>query len=54
MLLLLKPDYEEALAFAEEIEALGIRWAESSGNNIPLHEKFPELYPQEEEPEQTE
>jgi hypothetical protein len=43
--LLINPDNEAALAFAEEIEALGIRWAESAGNNIPLHLKFPELYP---------
>ena len=44
--LLIYPDNEAALAFAEEIEALGIRWAESAGNNIPLHLKFPELYPE--------
>ena len=43
--LMLVPDDEAALAFAEEVEALGIRWAESSGNNIPLHQKFPNLYP---------
>ena len=43
--LMLVPDDEAALAFAEEIEALGIRWAESAGNNIPLHQKFPNLYP---------
>ena len=44
--LLINPDDEAALAFAQEIEELGIRWAESDGNNIPLHLKFPELYPQ--------
>ena len=43
--LMLHPNDEEALAFAEEIEALGIRWAESEGNNYPLHVKFPDLYP---------
>ena len=43
--LMLVPDDEAALAFAEEVEALGIRWAESAGNNIPLHQKFPNLYP---------
>ncbi len=43
--LLIHPDDEAALAFAEEIKVLGIRWAESSGNNVPLHIKFPELYP---------
>ena len=44
--LLINPDDEAALAFAQEIEELGIRWAESNSNNIPLHLKFPELYPQ--------
>jgi hypothetical protein len=43
--LMITPDDEAVLAFAEEVESLGIRWAESEGNNIPLHEKFPNLYP---------
>ena len=50
--ILLHPNDEEALAFAAEIEALGIRWAEGDNNNIPVYQmehfrsRFPNLQPQ--------
>ncbi len=45
--ILLHPDDEAALAFAAEIEALGIRWAEGKDNNIPIYQMsfFKDLYP---------
>ena len=45
--ILLHPNDEEALAFAAEIEALGIRWAEGKDNNIPIYQTkhFKDLYP---------
>ena len=54
--ILLHPDDEVALAFAEEIEALGIRWAEGNNNNIPIYqmEPFRPLYPDlQPKPEET-
>ena len=53
--ILLHPNNEDALAFAEEIEALGIRWAEGNNNNIPIYQMehfrdlFPDLQPKPEE-----
>ena len=43
--LLLHPDEEACAQFVAEVEAYGIRWAESEGNNKPLNEMFPNLYP---------
>ena len=43
--LLIHPDDEAALQFAQDVEAYGIRWAESEKNNHPVHEMFPDLYP---------
>ena len=43
--LLLHPDDEACAEFVAEVEAYGIRWAESSGNNKPLNEMFTNLYP---------
>ena len=45
--ILLHPDDEAALAFAAEVEELGIRWAEGNNNNIPIYqmEPFRPLYP---------
>ena len=45
ILLLLHPDKEACAQFVAEVEAYGIRWAESSGNNKPLNEMFTNLYP---------
>jgi len=45
ILLLLHPDEEACKQFIEEVEAYGIRWAESDGNNKPLNEMFTNLYP---------
>ncbi len=53
--ILLHPNNEAALAFAEEIEALGIRWAEGNNNNIPIYQMdpfkglYPDLQPKPEE-----
>ncbi|MBE6566443.1 MAG: DUF4838 domain-containing protein [Ruminococcaceae bacterium] len=53
--ILLHPNNEDALAFAEEIEALGIRWAEGDNNNIPIYQMdpfkglYPDLQPKPEE-----
>ena len=44
--LLLHPDQEACDKFIEDVQAYGIRWAESSKNNKPLDEMFPALYPQ--------
>ena len=35
----------KSLDHLAEVEAYGIRWAESSGNNKPLNEMFTNLYP---------
>ena len=45
--ILLHPNDEAALAFAAEIEEMGIRWAEGEGNNIPVYQMshFKHLYP---------
>ena len=45
--ILIHPDDEAALAFAADVEAYGIRWAEGDGNNKPIYqmEYFTELYP---------
>ena len=43
--LLLHPDEEACAQFVAEVEAYGIRWAESDGNNKPLNEMFTNLYP---------
>ena len=43
--LLLHPDKEACAQFVAEVEAYGIRWAESAGNNKPLNEMFTNLYP---------
>ena len=43
--LLLHPDEEACAQFVAEVEAYGIRWAESEGNNKPLNEMFTNLYP---------
>ena len=43
--LLLHPDKEACAQFVAEVEAYGIRWAESEGNNKPLNEMFTNLYP---------
>ena len=43
--LLLHPDEEACAQFVAEVEAYGIRWAESDGNNKPLNEMFSNLYP---------
>ena len=54
--ILLHPDDEAALAFAAEIEALGIRWAEGKDNNIPIYQMsfFKDLYPNlQPKPEET-
>ena len=39
--ILLHPNEEDALAFAAEIERLGIRWAEGNNNNIPVYQMDP-------------
>ena len=50
--ILLHPNDETALAFAAEIEEMGIRWAEGDNNNIPVYQmehfrsRFPNLQPQ--------
>ena len=54
--ILLHPNEEDALAFAAEIEKLGIRWAEGDNNNIPIYqmEPFRPLYPDlQPKPEET-
>ena len=43
--LLIYPDAEACAEFVKEVEDYGIRWAEGANNNLPLNEKFPELYP---------
>ena len=45
--ILLHPNDEAALAFAAEIEEMGIRWAEGKDNNIPIYQTkhFKDLYP---------
>ena len=43
--LLLHPDEEACAQFVAEVEAYGIRWAESDKNNKPLNEMFTDLYP---------
>ena len=45
--ILIHPDDEAALAFAADVEAFGIRWAEGEGNNIPVYQMdpFKHLYP---------
>ena len=56
--ILLHPNTEAALAFAEEIEALDIRWAEGNNNNIPIYQMepfkslYPNLQPKPEEPQE--
>ena len=45
ILLILHPDDEACAKFVAEVEAYGIRWAESAGNNKPLNEMFTNLYP---------
>ena len=54
--ILLHPNDEEALAFAAEVEKLGIRWAEGDNNNIPIYQMsfFSDLYPDlQEKPEEN-
>ena len=54
--ILLHPNDEEALAFAAEVEKLGIRWAEGKNNNIPIYQMsfFTDLYPDlQEKPEEN-
>ena len=54
--ILLHPNNEEALAFAAEVEKLGIRWAEGKNNNIPIYQMsfFTDLYPDlQEKPEEN-
>ena len=45
--ILIHPDDEAALAFAADVEAYGIRWAEGNNNNIPVYQMdpFKALYP---------
>ena len=43
--LLLHPDDEACAQFVADVNSYGIRWAESSKNNKPLDEMFPNLYP---------
>ena len=43
--LLLHPDDEACAQFVADVEAYGIRWAESDKNNKPLNEMFTNLYP---------
>ena len=43
--LLLHPNDEACAQFVADVEAYGIRWAESPGNNKPLDEMFTNLYP---------
>ena len=43
--LLLHPDQEACDQFIADVEAYGIRWAESDKNNKPLNEMFTNLYP---------
>ena len=43
--LLLHPDDEACAQFVADVEAYGIRWAESPKNNKPLNEMFTNLYP---------
>ena len=45
--ILIHPDDEAALAFAADVEAYGIRWAEGNNNNIPVYQMAPfqALYP---------
>ena len=45
--ILIHPDDEAALAFAADVEAYGIRWAEGNNNNIPVYQMAPfaPLYP---------
>ena len=43
--LLLHPDQDACDEFIKDVEAYGIRWAESAKNNRPLDEMFPSLYP---------
>lgn len=44
--LLLHPDQKACDEFIKDVEAYGIRWAESAKNNKPLDEMFPNLYPE--------
>jgi hypothetical protein len=56
--ILLHPNDEAALAFAAEIEEMGIRWAEGENNNIPIYQMapfqslYPNLQPEPEEPQE--
>ena len=56
--ILLHPNDEAALAFAAEIEEMGIRWAEGENNNIPIYQMapfqslYPNLQPESEEPQE--
>ena len=45
--ILIHPDDEAALAFAADVEAYDIRWAEGNNNNMPVYqmEPFKALYP---------
>ena len=43
--LLLHPDDEACAQFVADVEAYGIRWAESAKNNKPLDKMFTNLYP---------
>ena len=45
--ILIHPDDEAALAFAKDVEAYGIRWAEGNNNNKPVYQMdpFKALYP---------
>ena len=45
--ILLHPDDEAALAFAADVAAYGVKWAESAGNNKPVYQMdpFKHLYP---------
>ena len=43
--LLLHPDDDACAQFVKDVEAYGIRWAESAKNNKPLNEMFTNLYP---------
>ena len=45
--ILIHPDDEAALAFAADVEAYGIRWAEGNNNNKPVYQMdpFKDLYP---------
>ena len=43
--LLLHPDEKACLQFVADVGIYGLRWAESTKNNKPLDQMFPDLYP---------